>query len=84
MNDWQKLRARYGSTKQYKSRTAVMPSELEEFTNWLIDNGADVMTNLAQDEVLRFRMNGEIGIVWRSYSGNLLAHDCADKWRAEA
>ena len=51
MNDWQKLRARYGSTNQYKKRVAALPSQIEEFSNWLIDKGADVMTALAQDEI---------------------------------
>lgn len=41
------------------------------------------MTALAQDEILRFRLNGELGIVWCSGSGNLLAHDCALKWKAK-
>lgn len=82
MNDWKKLRARYGSTKQYKNRVAVLPSQVEEFSNWLIDNGADVYAHLAQDEILRFRMNGEYGIVWRTGAGNLIAHNCAEKWGA--
>ena len=83
MNDWQKLRARYGSTNQYKKRVAALPSQIEEFSNWLIDKGADVMTALAQDEILRFRLNGELGIVWCSGSGNLLAHDCALKLKSK-
>lgn len=82
MNDWQKLRARYGSKNQYKNRVAVRQSEIEKFAGWLADNGADVLTSLAQDEILRFRMNGDIGIIWCSGSGNLLAHDCSTKWRS--
>ena len=82
MDDWQILRSRYGSNKQYKNRSiGVSNSNWEDFLNFLVDTGADILTDLAQDEKLRFRLNGELGIVYEKGSGNLLAHDMADKFK---
>lgn len=77
LNDWQILRRRYGSTRSYKNRIALQKSKLEEFSNWLVDIGADVYSKTEQNEILRFRHNGVLGIWYESGSGNLLMHDLA-------
>ncbi|HGW4126573.1 TPA: hypothetical protein ACNH0Y_002461 [Acinetobacter baumannii] len=80
MNDWQILRSRYGSNRSYKNRVAVPPFYFEDFSNWLVDQGADVFSRTEQNELLRFRLNGQLGIWYESGSGNLLMHDLADKY----
>ena len=77
LNEWQILRRRYGSTRSYKNRIALQTSKLEEFSNWLVDMGADVYSKTEQNEILRFRHNGVLGIWYVSGSGNLLMHDLA-------
>ena len=84
MNDWQILRSRYGSNRSYKNRVAVPPFYFEDFSNWLVDQGADVYSKTEQNELLRFRLNGQLGIWYESGSGNLLMHDLADKYMWEA
>ncbi|MDC5214610.1 hypothetical protein OHW69_08055 [Acinetobacter baumannii] len=80
MNDWQILRSRYGSNRSYKNRLALLPSKFEDFSNWLVDQGADVYSKTEQNELLRFRYKGQLGIWYESGSGNLLMHDLADKY----
>ena len=75
-NEWQKLRNRYGSINQYSKRQVLKSKkDLEDFANWLIDQGAEILLNPCQNEALRFYLNNELGIVWDKGSGNLLAHD---------
>lgn len=75
-SEWRKLRARYKSITLYsKRRVLSSKKDLEDFTNWLIDQGAEVLLNPYQNEALRFYLNNELGIVWNKGSGNLLAHD---------
>lgn len=83
MNDWQILRMRYGSNRSYKNRIALLPSHFEHFSNWLVDQGADVFSRTEQNELLRFKLNGQLGIWYESGSGNLLMHDLADKYMRE-
>ncbi|MFX6505069.1 hypothetical protein ABTG29_10950 [Acinetobacter baumannii] len=84
MNDWQILRSRYGSNRSYKNRMALSTFELEHFKEWLVDQGADVYSKTEQNELLRFRLNGQLGIWYESGSGNLLMHDLADKYMETA
>lgn len=75
-NEWKRLKARYETTSGYENRKVLKSKEdFEDFTNWLVDMGAEILTGLKQDECLRFRMNGVLGIMWGKGSGNLLAHD---------
>lgn len=75
-NEWKELRSRYSSAGQYSKRQVLTRrNDLEDFSNWLIDRGAEVLLNPCQHEVLRFYLKGELGIVWLKGSGNLLAHD---------
>ena len=75
MNDWSILRKRYGSTRSYKNRKALPIHLLDDFKNWLVDIGADVYSKTEQNEILRFRYKGVLGIWYESGSGNLLMHD---------
>lgn len=84
MNDWQILRSRYGSNRSYKNRKALPVSMLEDFKNWLVDIGADVYSETEQNELLRFRHNGILGIWYESGSGNLLMHDLAEEFEVAA
>ena len=84
MNDWQILRGRYGSNRSYKNRKALPISKLEDFKNWLVDIGADVYSKTEQNEILRFRYNGILGIWYESGSGNLLMHNLAKKFKVAA
>lgn len=81
MNEWQILRKRYPSTRSYKNRMALSPSKLEEFQNYLVDIGADVYSYTEQNEILRFRLKGVLGIWYTSGSGNLLMHDLSEKFK---
>ena len=83
LSDWELLRRRYPSGRAYKARTALSVIRLDEFSNWLVDQGADVFTKTEQHEILRFKLNGELGIWYQTGSGNLLMHDLADKFKAE-
>lgn len=81
MNEWQVLRKRYPSNRSYKNRVALPPSKLEEFQNYLVDIGADVYSYTEQNELLRFRYKGQLGIWYESGSGNLLMHDLSEKFK---
>ena len=71
-----RLRARYSSINQYSKRQVLKSKkDLEDFANWLVDQGAEILLNPCQHESLRFYLNNELGIVWEKGSGNLLAHD---------
>ncbi|WP_407411583.1 hypothetical protein [Acinetobacter sp.] len=83
MNEWQKLRARYPSKTQYLRRKALQPTHLEEFSNWLVDKGADVLTFKAQNEILRFYLNGVLGIWYTNGAGSLLMHDLGKQFKKE-
>lgn len=83
LSDWQILRTRYPSARAYKNRSALSVIRLEEFSNWLVDQGADVFACAEQHEILRFKLNGELGIWHQTGSGNLLMHDLAEKFKAE-
>ncbi|MFX6164738.1 hypothetical protein ABTF57_03835 [Acinetobacter baumannii] len=65
---------------QRPHRMALSTFELEHFKEWLVDQGADVYSKTEQNELLRFRLNGQLGIWYESGSGNLLMHDLADKY----
>jgi len=71
------------SSKAYKKRKALNLKQLEEFSNWVIDKGADVLAKPAQYEVLRFWLNGELGVLYQTGSGNLLMHDLGEKFSNE-
>jgi len=78
MNEWETLRSRYGSIRQYKNRRIGVPSsEIEDFQNYLIDKGCDIQSRKLPQELFRFRCNSGIGIVYESLAGSLLAHDMA-------
>ena len=83
LSDWELLRRRYPSGRAYKARTALSVIRLDKFSNRLVDQGADVFTKTEQHEILRFKLNGELGIWYQTGSGNLLMHDLADKFKAE-
>jgi hypothetical protein len=75
-NEWKRLRARYESINKYSKRQVLRnKKDLEDFTNWLVDQGAEILLNPCQHESLRFYLKNELGIVWDKGSGNLLAHD---------
>ena len=76
LNEWDVLKKRYGSNRQYAQRKVLSSkSHFHDFVEFLIHKGADISSKPAQDEALRFHLNGEIGIVYTKGSGNLLAHD---------
>lgn len=84
VNEWKKLRARYGSISQYSKRQVLSrKKDLEDFANWLVDQGAEILLNPCQHEALRFYLNNELGIVWEKGSGNLLAHDMGNKYSSK-
>ena len=75
-NEWQRLRARYASISKYSKRQVLNnKKDLEDFANWLVDQGAEILLNPCQHESLRFYLKNELGILWDKGSGNLLAHD---------
>lgn len=78
MNDWEILKARYGSNRQYLNRDlSLCGYQWDEFKNYLVDSGADVLDMKIQHEKFRFKLNGGLGIVYEKGSGNLLAHNMA-------
>lgn len=78
MNDWEILKARYGSNRQYLNRSmSLCGDQWDDFKNHLVDLGADVFDLKIQNEKFRFKLNGELGIVYEKGSGNLLAHNMA-------
>lgn len=84
LSDWELLRRRYSSSRAYKARTALSVICLDGFSNWLVDQGADVFSKTEQHEILRFKLNGELGIWYASSGGNLLMHNLAEKFKVEA
>lgn len=81
MNEWQKLEARYASKKLYAKRKVLFnKQDKDDFVNYLIDSGAEIILEPKQSEAFRFRLNGELGIVYTKGSGNLLAHDIGYKY----
>lgn len=84
MNEWQILRSRYSSKRAYQRRRVLKSqNDLQDFENFVIDQGADVVAKPSQDEVLRFKFNGVFGIVWTTGTGNLLAHNFGEKYYKE-
>jgi len=78
MNEWEELKLRYGSNRQYLNRNiSISSSKIEEFKNYLIDCGADILLDFKKNEMFRFKLNGNLGIVYSKGSGNLLAHNMA-------
>ena len=75
MNDWKVLRKMFSSNKHYAERQVTTTGDdLEDFKNWLIDQGCEIQLNPCQSEAIRFKKDGQIGIVYEKGSGNLLAH----------
>lgn len=37
-----------------------------DFREWLIDKGADIHTNLAFNEFMKFTINGQTGLLWHT------------------
>lgn len=82
LNDWGKLKKRYGSNRQYSQRKVISSKiHFHDFIEFLIHLGADISAKPMQDEALRFHLNGEIGIVYTKGSGNLLAHDLGIRYQ---
>ena len=82
MDNWTKLRARYTSNSNYSRRKVIkLQSSFDDFKNYIIDCGAEILMNPCQSEALRFYINGEIGIVYEKGSGNLIAHDLGFKYQ---
>lgn len=84
-NEWKRLKSRYETTSGYENRKVLKSKEdFEDFTNWLVDMGAEILTGLKQDECLRFRMKWVLGIMWGKGSGNLISHDLgAEYYRSQ-
>lgn len=81
MNEWEKLKSRYSSNKQYAKRKVLFNNQdKEDFVNYLINMGAEIILEPKQSESFRFRLNGDLGIVYTKGSGNLLAHDMGYKY----
>lgn len=79
--EWNKLKARYTSGRQYSRRKVLLTrTDFEDFENWLIDQKADILATSIQDEALRFKLHGETGIIYEKGSGNLLAHNLGIKY----
>lgn len=79
MSEWEVLKARYGSNRQYLNRK-ISVYDWEDFKNYLVDSGADVFDVCVQNEMFRFKLNGELGIVYNKGSGSLLAHNMAAEY----
>lgn len=81
MNEWYALKARYTSNKQYENRKVLLSRhDFEDFTNWLVDQGAEILATPKQDEALRFKLQDDLGLVYGKGSGNKLAHDLGRKY----
>lgn len=64
----------------------LMIKEVEEFLNWVVDQGCDVHQgdSLEWDQSAKFTTRrGHEGIIYLGYQGNLLAHDMIERWRKE-
>ena len=82
MDDWKKLRARYSSNNTYARRKVIgSSSNFDDFKNYIIDQGAEILMSPCQSEALRFYINGQIGVVYEKGSGNLVAHDLGIKYQ---
>ena len=81
-NEWDRLKARYWSKGAYAKRRVIegFYSNKEDFVNFLVDEGAEIILEPKQSEEFRFRLNGELGIVYTKGSGNLLAHNMGIKY----
>ena len=81
-SEWERLKARYWSKGAYVKRQVIegFYSNKEDFVNFLVDEGAEILLEPKQSEEFRFRLNGELGIVYTKGSGNLLAHDMGRKY----
>lgn len=76
MDDWKVLRKKFGSNRHYANRQVTRSGDdLEDFKNWLVDQGYEIKLHPCQSEALRFQKDGHIGIVYEKGSGNLLAHN---------
>ncbi len=78
MNDWEILKARYGTSSAYKNRKIIdNGADYEDFQDYLINTcGAEIQANPKQDEAMRFKMpNGDLGIIYGKGAGNLIAHN---------
>ncbi|WP_296283613.1 hypothetical protein [uncultured Acinetobacter sp.] len=85
MNEWQTLRSRYKSQRAYQRRRVIKSqTDLQDFSDFVVDQGADISAQPFENETLRFKFNGVFGIVWTSGTGNLLAHDFGNKFYKEA
>ena len=83
-NEWEILKSRYASNMRYLNRKVLKSaSDFEDFTNFIVDLGAEILTGLKQDECLRFKYNGHLGIMWGKGSGNLLAHNLGVRYYRE-
>lgn len=77
--DWQRLRDSFSSERSYKKRRIGIA--IIDFENWLIDEkGADIHTQLLVNEVLRFQIGDEFGVVYSSGAGSLLSHKLAKEY----
>ena len=66
--------------------TFILVEEMEEFLNWLVDQGCDVHQGkgLDWDHHIKFTTRrGHEGIVQWGHQGNMLAHDMINKWREQ-
>lgn len=59
-NEWDRLKARYWSKGSYARRQVIFGffSNKEDFINFLVDKGAEIILEPKQSEEFRFRLNG--------------------------
>ena len=71
----------FSSNKHYANRQVTTTNDdMEDFKNWLVDQGYEIQLNPCQSELIRFKKDGEIGIVYEKGSGNLLAHNLGTQY----
>lgn len=78
MNEWEKLKNRYGNKTTYKHRKVLVNrDDFEDFQDYLINVcGAEIQAVPKQDEALRFKLpDNNLGIIYGKGSGNLIAHN---------